>query len=192
MPKNSMSEPNGQDLTAVILGELVPGRSCGQCTACCRLLQVEEPDFKKPQDVLCVHCTGEGCGRYPEWPRICGQWFCAWRRIPSMPEQLRPDQLGVLFYLSLNPEESNPFARRCMMAVLMNGPGDLETNNVKAAIQVFSNQVGLPVAASYGGLTTLLHPRPALARAILAPQAAGNSALVPEAMQWRRAMLLDG
>ena len=179
------------DLTAAILGPLVPGRSCGGCTACCRLLEIDEPDLKKPADVLCVHCTGAGCGRYPDWPAICGKWFCAWRRIPSMPEQLRPDHLGVMFYLSLKPEETNPFARRCMMGVLMNGPEDMERPNVRAAIGVFSQQVGLPVVVNFEGVTTLLHPRPALARAIVNPHAPEHDELRAEAMAWRKAMRLD-
>ena len=186
------AEAGGQDVAAAILGPLVPGRVCGGCTACCRLLDIDEPDLRKPRDVLCVHCTGGGCSRYPDWPGICGKWFCAWRRIPSMPEFLRPDRLGVMFYLSVKPQEENLFARRCMMGVPLNGPEDLEQPNVRAALGVFSRQVGLPVAVNLGGLTTLVHPHPDLARAILDPALAANdSALAAEAGRWRKAMRLD-
>jgi hypothetical protein len=64
----------------------VPGRECGQCTLCCKLLEVSE--IEKPQGKWCKHCTpGKGCNIYDDRPDLCKVWYCGWR----MWERLGPE-----------------------------------------------------------------------------------------------------
>ena len=65
----------------LVLGPAIPARACGDCVACCRVLNIDEPDMVKPADQMCMHCTGKGCGIYDSRPNVCRVWDCAWRRI---------------------------------------------------------------------------------------------------------------
>ena len=54
-------------------------RSCGGCTACCKTHAVFE--IKKPTGKWCPHCdTSRGCSIYPNHPRACKDFKCAWLR----------------------------------------------------------------------------------------------------------------
>jgi hypothetical protein len=56
----------------------VPGRSCGQCSLCCKLAKVDELD--KPEGVWCRHCAPGrgGCTIYETRPPVCRNYFCSW------------------------------------------------------------------------------------------------------------------
>jgi len=73
-------------------------RACGSCTLCCRLFAV--PEVLKPRDVWCRHCViGHGCGIYPDWPKVCNDFFCLWRdeRLTKvLTDDLRPDRCGTV------------------------------------------------------------------------------------------------
>lgn len=83
---------------------LAPGRECGACTACCVTLTIDEPGLRKPADVPCANLSpGGGCGIYALRPSVCRTWYCAWRKLAQLPDELRPDISGVL--LRLNESE---------------------------------------------------------------------------------------
>lgn len=76
---------------------LVHGRGCGACTACCEVLTIDDPALRKPANVLCAHCTpGRGCGIYDTRPATCRDWHCGWRSLAWLDEACRPDLWGVL------------------------------------------------------------------------------------------------
>src|SRR4249919_857209 len=75
--------------------DLVVGRQCGGCVACCKLFHV--PQLQKPPNVLCSHCTGRGCGIHEVRPEVCRTYYCLWPRIEAMPDFARPDKLGIVF-----------------------------------------------------------------------------------------------
>jgi hypothetical protein len=56
----------------------VPGRSCGDCSLCCKLAKVDELD--KPSGVWCRHCAPGrgGCTIYETRPPVCRNYFCSW------------------------------------------------------------------------------------------------------------------
>lgn len=57
--------------------ELVPGRSCQDCTLCCKLLRIDE--LAKPRHEWCAHCAiGKGCNIYEERPAPCRAFYCGW------------------------------------------------------------------------------------------------------------------
>jgi hypothetical protein len=84
-------------MTEPITGaDMVPGRECGSCTVCCKMLKIDAPELKKLAGVLCQHCTGVGCGIYDKRPAVCGGYFCGWRGMAYLTEHWRPDRCGVL------------------------------------------------------------------------------------------------
>ena len=68
---------------------LVPDRSCGTCTLCCKVMGVRE--LNKPAGTWCTHCDPRrGCGIYETRPAGCREFFCTWRIEASIPEWFRP------------------------------------------------------------------------------------------------------
>ncbi len=74
---------------------IVPGRSCGDCTACCVWLRIDELD--KPPGVPCRNLApGGGCGIHPDRPEVCRRFFCHWMTDPELGDDWRPDRAGFL------------------------------------------------------------------------------------------------
>lgn len=74
----------------------IPGKSCGPCSVCCKVLEIDH--FDKRAGVRCVHCaeTG-GCATYATRPQVCREYQCLWKDERSLGPQLRPDRTGTLF-----------------------------------------------------------------------------------------------
>jgi hypothetical protein len=71
-------------------------RTCGDCTACCTVLAVDE--LKKPMRWACEHIVCHGCRIYDTRPQGCRDFDCLWLRGEiSGDESHRPDRLGVIF-----------------------------------------------------------------------------------------------
>jgi hypothetical protein len=76
-------------------------RVCGDCTLCCKLLNIEE--INKPANKWCPDCKiGEGCGVYETRPTPCRTFKCAWLGN-LLPESERPDTRGALAYFVRSP-----------------------------------------------------------------------------------------
>jgi len=67
--------------------------SCGDCTACCKALSIDEID--KPAGVMCTHC-GKGCTIYDKRPDVCREFECAYLVGKWNNENLRPDNSGII------------------------------------------------------------------------------------------------
>ncbi len=77
---------------------VVPGRECGACRVCCIAPTIDDPEIQKQSGTRCRHCTDSGAGGcviYDSRPTPCRAFYCAWRRLPSFPEDWRPDLTGV-------------------------------------------------------------------------------------------------
>ena len=94
------------------------GRSCGDCTLCCRLLGV--PELEKPAGTWCASCeVGCGCGRYDDRPASCRNFECFWLMEDGFPDELRPDRSGVVIafedsdsvVLHVDPERPDALTR---------------------------------------------------------------------------------
>jgi hypothetical protein len=72
--------------------------NCGTCIACCYALafHAEEDGYKKEAGDMCRHCTGTGCGAYETRYKLCRLFNCAWRGLPQLGEEWRPDKSGVM------------------------------------------------------------------------------------------------
>ena len=69
---------------------LVPGRSCGTCTMCCKVYTIRE--LNKPAGRWCIHCVqGSGCGVHPSRPRSCREFFCSWLVDPNLGPAWKPE-----------------------------------------------------------------------------------------------------
>jgi len=76
---------------------LVSGRECGECTACCVVLLIDDEKFYKPADQVCANLLEKGgCKIYQQRPSVCQEWHCAWRFMAQLDESWRPDRSGIL------------------------------------------------------------------------------------------------
>lgn len=113
-------------------------RTCGPCTVCCYIGEV--PELGKGPHTLCPH-QGVGCGIFgqPERPMVCSGFGCAWLR-ELLPEDARPDRIGVMF--SLN------FTERGVVALAIEAaPGALETTAREALVHL-AHLVKCPIIVS--------------------------------------------
>lgn len=163
----------------LVLGPAIPARACGDCVACCQVLNIDEPDMVKPADQMCMHCTGKGCGVYDSRPQVCRDWDCVWRRIDSMPMETRPDHLGVLFTIDRQAEPQTPFDRLYFVARAMDGGEALKKGPTKDVCMMLAHGP-LPIFASWADGRQLIYPREELAAAILDPEGGHAPALVEE------------
>lgn len=75
--------------------KVIQPKSCGECTECCRLLEVVE--LSKPAHVPCEH-IGKGCEIYETRPQSCRNFQCLWSTgFIEGDERRRPDKLGLMF-----------------------------------------------------------------------------------------------
>lgn len=74
--------------------DLVAGRVCGDCTVCCTVMAVDNPEMQKQAGATCRHCRG-GCMIYDARPQLCRDFHCGWRQLPILDDDWRPDRSGV-------------------------------------------------------------------------------------------------
>jgi len=139
-------------------GALVPGRSCGSCTACCKVLEIKALD--KPAGILCRHNTGRACGIYRERPEACVQWHCLWRRIAALPDALRPDRSGVVFGLERRPPGAGAPEGACIVGRALDSEQAFDRWEAVEAFAMFVREGSLPVWKAYECNATLMNPGP--------------------------------
>jgi hypothetical protein len=75
--------------------KIVPGRSCGSCTLCCKVFAV--PEVESPRSVLCKHCVPEkGCSIHASRPPVCRQFFCNWLLIGTLGPEWQPERAKIV------------------------------------------------------------------------------------------------
>jgi hypothetical protein len=77
----------------------VPGRHCGDCSLCCKLLKITE--LMKPEAKWCPHCAPGrgGCKIYDQRPGECQSFFCAWLTAPELGPEWRPKTAKMVLYV---------------------------------------------------------------------------------------------
>ena len=76
---------------------IAPGRSCGTCTLCCRLPDIDL--FEKPANVWCRHCiAGKGCSIYADRPSVCRDFLCLWMTDEALDEAWAPSRSHMMIY----------------------------------------------------------------------------------------------
>lgn len=74
-------------------------RDCGDCQACCIILQVEE--IQKPMRKPCEHLCKTGCSIYRRRPLSCQQFDCIWKKV-KIEGMRRPDKSKMMYVLGKN------------------------------------------------------------------------------------------
>ena len=74
---------------------LVPGRSCQNCTMCCKLLAIDV--LEKPRGTWCTHCDQKrGCTIYDKRPDPCRGFYCGYLRLADLDECWKPAKAKFL------------------------------------------------------------------------------------------------
>jgi hypothetical protein len=82
--------PEQADQLAAIERKVVPGRSCGTCSLCCKVVSI--PLFGKPAGTWCSHSRpGKGCGIHASRPFVCRGAFCEWMISKGLGPEWKPD-----------------------------------------------------------------------------------------------------
>ncbi len=171
------------DVETALLGPVLPGRDCGDCTACCTVLTVNTPDFKKPAGTPCVHLCANGCGIHEVRPKICRTWFCAWRRVASMPDTARPDRSGLLVSVNFVQQPQNCFEAVSINVRVLAGSDAIANGMAATVLDSVCTQL-VPVWFSDGSRKMLMHPENDVANLVIS----GGSApahLEDEVAAWR-------
>ncbi|BCA59250.1 hypothetical protein HMP06_2019 [Sphingomonas sp. HMP6] len=171
------------ELETMLLGPVLPERDCGDCTVCCTVLTVNTPDFAKPAGVACVHLTDGGCSIHAVRPHICRTWFCAWRRLASLPDEARPDRSGLLVSLAFVPEPQNCFEGVAITVRALDGSDAIASGMAATVLDSVCDQL-VPVWFSDGSKKMLMHPEDAIARLVLSGEPAPDE-LQDEVAAWR-------
>jgi hypothetical protein len=74
------------------------GRVCGDCSLCCKLLEIEE--LGKPEGQWCRHCRpgAGGCTVYEERPRACQTFSCRWLLNPGIGDAWLPTKCRMVVF----------------------------------------------------------------------------------------------
>lgn len=171
------------DLETALLGNLVPDRTCGDCTICCTVLKVDMPDFQKPAGKDCDHLTAQGCSIHAVRPHICRTWFCAWRRMPVLPHEARPDRSGILVSLDFVKEPRNCFEGVSIMVRLLPGTSAIDNGMARIILDSLCDRL-VPVWVTDGSKKMLMHPDNDVAALVLSGDEAPGY-LRDEVEAWR-------
>lgn len=170
-------------LADLMFGPAHDDRPCGDCIACCVVTLIDTPELQKPEGEVCPNCVSGGCAVYDTRPGVCRTFNCAWKRIPSMPPETRPDRLGVMFTLERHLPQRNVFEQLYFVGVATGDPSALDSAMAKDVVLMLS-EGALPVFVSAAGTKTLVHPEPRLADAIMNPAPQRDRALVRQGRDW--------
>jgi hypothetical protein len=77
---------------------VVPGRSCGSCSMCCKLYDL--PEVQSPAGKWCRHCApGKGCTIHETRPEVCRKFFCGWMVSPGLGPEWKPERAKLIVRL---------------------------------------------------------------------------------------------
>ena len=82
---------------AVIDTRVVPGRNCGTCTLCCKVVSI--PELNKPVSKWCQHCLpGRGCGIHATRPFVCRGAYCEWVICKGLGPEWKPEKCKFVLF----------------------------------------------------------------------------------------------
>ena len=81
------------------------GRVCGDCSLCCKLLPIAEPELNKPANRWCQHCRPAkgGCSIHDDRPPICRGFACMWLVCP-LGDEWRPTRSKMVVSENRSPD----------------------------------------------------------------------------------------
>jgi hypothetical protein len=171
-------------------GTVLTDRQCGDCVACCVRLGIELPDESKKPGIRCRHLApAGGCSIYQTRPTVCRVWHCLWRVRIELLDDARPDRCGVIFSVH-SSKDAGPFKDSYFRAVC-NTPNDFQHPAVVQTVAMLVHMEALPVWLCSDTSNVMFFPDPALADAILHPEAVHDQALLTRAAGLRSKWKLD-
>jgi hypothetical protein len=82
-----------------IKAKVVPGRSCGTCSMCCKVVRI--PAVDNAAGSWCRHARpGSGCGIYDKRPFLCRAAYCEWMVTAGMGPDWKPDVARFVLFRS--------------------------------------------------------------------------------------------
>ena len=105
--------------------QLVPGRACGECSLCCKLLRIDA--LEKPVGTWCTHCAPGrgGCTIYDHRPTECRDFYCLWLTRPTLGPEWRPNKCkmflrmeGNLVAVHVDPSDPTAWRRQPFLGQL--------------------------------------------------------------------------
>lgn len=69
--------------------------NCDGCTLCCYLLDI--PWMNSPSGKQCKNCLPDGCSLYPNIPKDCMAFRCAYNQMKKCDVKFRPDKCHIIF-----------------------------------------------------------------------------------------------
>ncbi|MCP5382816.1 MAG: hypothetical protein H6912_10675 [Kordiimonadaceae bacterium] len=105
--------------------------------------------MKLPNNTCSNLKTNGGCAIYQTRPTVCQNWFCAWRNLPELDENWRPDKSGVLVEFT----EENfppPFSGRVGFRFTILDKKKLKNNNKLAKFLIKQINNGVPCLLTFG------------------------------------------
>lgn len=74
------------------------GKSCGDCSLCCKLMGVEA--IAKPAGAWCGHFRrgGGGCGIYEDRPQACRDFACLWLTSEKLDAAWKPNHAHLILH----------------------------------------------------------------------------------------------
>ncbi|HYZ63897.1 MAG TPA: YkgJ family cysteine cluster protein [Acetobacteraceae bacterium] len=132
--------------------EVLAGRECGSCNACCVSLTIDDPELQKPQGFRCKNARPDNsCAIYPTRPQTCREFNCGWRLLKWVKQPLRPDRSGVLIRLHSTVSRTTGESRMGVIFTLLNrsslkaeGLAETVAAAVAADVPVFVSIPGPP------------------------------------------------
>ena len=71
--------------------KVVPCRSCGSCSLCCKVTTIAL--LEKPAGQWCSYAKpGKGCGIHRTRPFVCQSFFCEWMIAKGLGEEWKPER----------------------------------------------------------------------------------------------------
>jgi len=154
-------------------------RQCGECTMCCKLLNIRKCNeggladfpFDKPAGTTCKHCKpGHGCELFgtAQFPNLCKSYFCLWKyngKERLLPEECRPDKVHAIFEPM---ERLQEFPSHTIMSVVVDpsrGVGMRFLRFLEQGADAGVSFLVQDVVTGYGGV---LSNNPELAKALTA------------------------
>jgi hypothetical protein len=105
---------------------LVPGRQCGGCSVCCKVLPIDTAEIQKQAGISCRHSVkGSGCAIHETRPQVCRAYYCGWMSMPDLGDDWRPDKSGVFISAPGAPIPDH-FENRNGVELLIGSPRLLE------------------------------------------------------------------
>jgi hypothetical protein len=143
------------------------GRSCGECTLCCRLLPVQS--LAKPANKRCAHATRKGCSIYPKRPWDCRTWSCRWLSDPLAKDLRRPDRTHYVIDVQYDDlvtrnEETGATQKLSMLQVWVdpNRPDAHRDPALRAYLEAMAKRFGVPAVIRYSTTRGFLLIAPSL------------------------------